>query len=84
MDRASGNAYAIALFLRQSLRHSGLSTRLSSLLLTHRTFDANDMAAIQAIQHIIAPPPPPIDLPDDAEWTPSVPPGQVLLEVRGH
>ena len=35
------------------------------------------------IQHIIAPPLPPLDLPDDEEWTPAVSWGRVLLEVVG-
>lgn len=79
-DRRIGSAHATSAMLRLALRCPTASTRLSSLLLCHRLFQGNEMAALAAIQHVIAPPPPPLDLPDDAEWTPAVPPGQVLLE----
>ncbi|CAM9600060.1 unnamed protein product, partial [Hapterophycus canaliculatus] len=43
-------------------------------------FHGNELVCTQMVSHIIAPPPPPLELEDIEAWVPPTPPGKVLLD----
>ncbi|CAM9927954.1 unnamed protein product, partial [Ectocarpus sp. 8 AP-2014] len=43
-------------------------------------FHGNELVCTQVVSHIIAPPPPPLELEDIEAWVPPTPPGKVLLD----
>eukprot|EP00903_Cladosiphon_okamuranus_P005357 g5352.t1 len=43
-------------------------------------FHGNEVVCTQVVSHIIAPPPPPLELEDIEAWVPPIPPGKVLLD----
>ncbi|CAM9566588.1 unnamed protein product, partial [Ectocarpus fasciculatus] len=43
-------------------------------------FHGNELVCTQVVSHIIAPPPPPLELEDIEAWIPPTPPGKVLLD----
>jgi hypothetical protein len=79
-EQGVGSAYAASALVRQALWWPKRSTRLVALLVCQRLFRGNMVRSFLAMQHIIAPPPPPIDMPDDEMYVPTVPTGRVLLD----
>ncbi|CAM9195290.1 unnamed protein product, partial [Laminaria digitata] len=43
-------------------------------------FHGNELVCTQVVSHVVAPPPPPLELEDIEAWVPPVPPGKVLLD----
>ena len=80
-DRENGSAYLSAVLLRVALHAPFSFVRAAALTVVYRLLEGNEMACVMMVQHIIAPPLPPLDLPDDDEgWAPASPLGVVLLE----
>ena len=82
-DRENGSAFLSSVLVRLALHWPLAGTRDAALMLCHRLVKDNEMAATMTMQHVIAPPLPPLDSPEDEEWMPAVPWGTVLLEELG-